>query len=382
MVIYKADGYAACERALLHIKETLYDKNHISDVEFCAAFIAVCASDIHASNWICARTQISWAASPMCVQRCRLAQNSTENVYLMRKMCASASDCVCRRRNLRLSHLAPFVCVPVKKASKIAANGEEDPFLLDVFATHTIKGLPRLVNESLCAWFAGARSPILMFDMPSVAAVLRMMGRGLRVVTTLIQPIEALRNIYIDAYEPYERRCNLSFTIHDLQHLERFCDASFYAEQVGFFSVMGRHVLHANDLEAVDYTTHFSELCDGPSFAADVDHVLADMNACCLHMLQFLKAKWIAAFKRSLGIAPKDRLRAVHAATLNAHFIELFSKALANANITPENETLLHEAFERLCDVARFNEEAHYAAAIRETFSEAGRSVLQGQMPM
>ena len=28
-------------------------------------------------------------------------------------------------------------------------------------------------------------------------------------------------------------------------------------------------------------------------FAADMDHLLADMNACSPHLVQFLKAKWI-----------------------------------------------------------------------------------------
>lgn len=37
---------------------------------------------------------------------------------------------------------------------------------------------------------------------------------------------------------PYEKRDALKFLIHDLQHLEKFQDDTFYHEQVGFASLI------------------------------------------------------------------------------------------------------------------------------------------------
>jgi len=74
----------------------------------------------------------------------------------------------------------------------------------------------------------------------------------------------------------------------------KFLDPKFHCEQVG--------ILH-----------HFKQIVDNPSFKEtffsnydeefwkDVEHAISDMNACCIHLLAFFKAKWKLAEQRFKG---------------------------------------------------------------------------------
>jgi hypothetical protein len=76
---------------------------------------------------------------------------------------------------------------------------------------------------------------------------------------------------------------------HDLQHMEKFCDYRFYAEQVGLLCELDRS------------GAHLLTLYDA-ALQADIEHCYADMNACSIHMFGFLKSKFkIAEWRRLTG---------------------------------------------------------------------------------
>lgn len=58
-----------------------------------------------------------------------------------------------------------------------------------------------------------------------------MQCRGERCITLFIKK-EEFGMVMKDNYPPYYEHDPLSFAIHDLQHMEKFMDSKFFAEQV------------------------------------------------------------------------------------------------------------------------------------------------------
>ena len=123
-----------------------------------------------------------------------------------------------------------------------------------------------------------------------------MMSQGFRVLTLLIDK-KGLADIYVDEYEPYEKRDNLSFSIHDMQHLERFFEDAFFYQQVGFLYAFKSNIFKEMNEGYAMFETHSNI----EAFKHDVNHVISDMNACVIHMISFFKAKWLASYNKSIA---------------------------------------------------------------------------------
>ena len=99
--------------------------------------------------------------------------------------------------------------------------------------------------------------------------------------------------------------------VHDLQHMEKLTEGIYYAEQVG--------CLHRMVAVHSWMKSGGSQISDR-QLRQDVGHVISDMNTCCVHLLDFLLARWSMASKRTmleaLGERATDELLATELATV------------------------------------------------------------------
>lgn len=166
------------------------------------------------------------------------------------------------------------------------------PTLLHTFQYFSLRNIPPYVNECIVNWGAGKRPAKLLFYIPTAQEILKLQCEGKRCVTAFITK-EGLTAVYKDPYPPFEEKDALRFLLHDLQHMEKFVDPKFYCEQVGFLNDMRKLFDNDND-KFIDFSRYTKQ------FAEDVDHVISDMNACCIHLFAFFKAKWKLAQLRYL----------------------------------------------------------------------------------
>ena len=328
MVIYRKQGYLEASVALKRLKAQWYDLDLISDVEYCAAFVLIHLQVAFGKDWLGGRMEkIVTSPRSDLPSRCRLASNSCDSVYASFKECAF-SHCKCRRKNLRLCDFLPL--------EGIRPSMDKVTFVIDIFEGWSLKKMPILVNKCIVEWWHGNRTAILMFRLPSSWEVLRMMANGFRVISMMLEE-KNLQEIYIDPYEPFEQRDNLSFSIHDMQHLERLNDALFFAEQVGFFYCLETNL--ACNKKAV------FPCCENESFVQDVFHVISDMNASVIHMLAFWKAKWMFSYKLYLK---KEALDEQEALCFQSAFVDYMVLTVLKG--FEEDSVFLRECFSNLCN--------------------------------
>jgi hypothetical protein len=117
-----------------------------------------------------------------------------------------------------------------------------------------------------------------------------MQSKGRRCVSCFTTP-ETLGKENIDGYAPFAVKDALHFTIHDLQHMEKFVSSSFYLEQVGFLHCMANVMEFAKN-ESVDADKELR---------ADLAHIISDMNTTVIHLLDFLVGKWKRVGDDELG---------------------------------------------------------------------------------
>lgn len=157
--------------------------------------------------------------------------------------------------------------------------------ILQLFIYYNLKGIKRFVHQSIVSWGFGHRPYILMHHIPSPMDVHQMMMQGRRCISAFIDP-ENLKRTFKDNYPPFIERDSLSFMLHDIKHMEQFMDES-HDGQIGFLRRCDGFV--------------FSSLAYwyDQDFLDDITHLQSDMNASPIHLLKFLKARWIGVHKRN-----------------------------------------------------------------------------------
>jgi hypothetical protein len=148
----------------------------------------------------------------------------------------------------------------------------DGPTLGDIFNQFALKSTPETVNRSLLSWSTGAYPLELMFRVPSPLEVLEQQKRGRRCVTVLTEAKKTKNYIMSE-------RDTLSFTMHDLIHADHFYH---------------NNECHQGQLALYGFLDHciddFTELLQNPSFLAEFEYLIADMNAYAIHSLKCLKA--------------------------------------------------------------------------------------------
>lgn len=157
-----------------------------------------------------------------------------------------------------------------------------DTTLHEIFSGQLLK-IPISATSALHSWLRGEYPLQLVTYMPTPKEVLDMQCAGTRCVTVFVQPEELAKTC--------EGKDALAFLLHDLIHASNlFSDQSSFRQQVGFLRAM-RKGLETGILQPL--------ISGDPVFAFDIDYLTSDMNASCVHLVEFLKAKWIIAIARN-----------------------------------------------------------------------------------
>lgn len=234
---------------------------------------------------------------------------------------------------------------------------------LALIAAMRLRCVERAVAAGLVAWGEGARDVELYFDVPHARDVLALQARGRRCVTLLeddAHDAEDKANVLAKGSQD-----PLAFCMHDLCHLEKFVDPEHHVAQVGFFAT-----LHAamGDPSWGSLDAGFDE-----AWAADRDHVAADMNGSPIFLF--------AALKMKLKMAVRRRVARERGITLPP-----FGGALDPGELCAFDEAL-EELLDRLslCGETReaalavsTRRDAHDAAmTLQRHFEDAGRGALE-----
>ncbi len=152
------------------------------------------------------------------------------------------------------------------------------------------------VNMTMVYWSLGKRPCVIMSIVPSPMEVLQQQAEGTRVVTvfltqTELAAMQTSQLLYMHG-APNHSRDAFEFTLHDLQHMEHFCDEDSHFEQRGFFISM----LRLGNGSPRDF---FCESCGlDETFWHQLEYVLSDMNCYVPHMLLYTLAKIVEAVNR------------------------------------------------------------------------------------
>ena len=180
------------------------------------------------------------------------------------------------------------------------------------------------VNTSMVQWSLGKRPFVVMPSVPSPLEVLQQQAKGTRVVSVFLtqrelEVVQTSQLVYMLG-APNHSRDALEFTIHDLSHMEHFCDQDSHFEQRGFFKCM----LRLGDGSPRDFFCFALGLDD--VLWHQLEYVLSDMNCFVPHLLQYTLAKIVEAVnreercgvERSEPLAKLDRLHRMWSSMLDA----------------------------------------------------------------
>jgi hypothetical protein len=169
-------------------------------------------------------------------------------------------------------------------------GGGDGVAVMDVLRGFQLKNVPVFANRCLVHWAAGLRPLVLMHRVATPSELLEMQARGRRCVTCFCRAEEIGRE-WEDGYAPYAVKDSVHFAVHDLQHMEKLTEPSYYCEQVGYLHQM--IPVHA-------WLRGGGSKMSDKVLRQDVAHVISDMNTCCFHLLEFVLARWSCASKRTV----------------------------------------------------------------------------------
>jgi len=132
----------------------------------------------------------------------------------------------------------------------------------------------------------------------------------------------------------------LEFLLHDLLHMEKFVDPQTFDEQVGFF----QSVLRLHDGEPQRFFDGFG----GDALLWNqIEYCISDMNAWSVHLVKFLKAKFLLANKRDDRIDFVGGWAALlHEWGVNAGFLEGQAlEAICQRELTPTEALAVGQFF-------------------------------------
>jgi hypothetical protein len=141
-------------------------------------------------------------------------------------------------------------------------------------------------HAGLLGWLEGRYPLIARPDIPTPTEMLEIQCEGKRFVTLMLHPEDQLRTFGRHAGA-------LEFLLHDLEHAHKyFGEAQLAAGQKRFF-----HLLRESSSAWGLFDSQFQE---------ELDYLRSDMNSHPIHMLKYLKAIWLNAFKRAGRSAEYD----------------------------------------------------------------------------
>lgn len=178
--------------------------------------------------------------------------------------------------NGRLKHGRKFLCAK----SKTTPPFTEIHSYAQLFQHYHLKGVREDSQLGLLGWLTGRYPLEARLDIPTPREMLEIQCEGRRIATLLLKPEQQHTPIgrHAGAYE---------FLLHDLEHAHKFFGGEF-AGQVKFFRLLR---------EAVTESA-FKDFAGDLQFQGELNYLMSDMNSHPLHLLKYLKAIVLNAFRR------------------------------------------------------------------------------------
>jgi len=357
-----------------------YESNCLTPVEFVAAYIMAIVKMNHQSRWMGGRRprsnsnshsnsnlqpavnndandQLNLATATSSLSSLSLSSSSSASPPTPPLLNTSLFNISTNLPAAKWRKLSEFEWLELSESDKKKLQGSGAFSFIDLFHEWHLCKLPEYVNDAIVNWANGRRRVKLMFSAPTPLEMLQLQASGYRCVTAFCEESE-LSRILQDPYPPYEKRDALKFLVHDLQHLEKFQCEYFYYEQVAFYSL----------ISGVENKIPFN---DDLEYRNDLDHAYSDMNACCVHLLGFLKAKSKLTEQRRHSPSPDYRLTPSQNEQFERDFVNFL-------NIWNFGDDLLG-ALHRLCEDTFTKEDADL---IRQYFHDKGCQLLQEHFPL
>jgi hypothetical protein len=267
---------AAKAHPVIQAASDMYKASELSDYDFVGIYILALAASRRASSWCTGRLK-PWPE--------RLSLELGSSITL--------------DRVTGLIQLLGGIDFIHKKLGNRQRNGSitvQDIFNELQLANIKHNKLGYSVNTSMVQWSLGNRPFVVMSIIPSPLEVLQQQANGKRVVTLFLTQSELAvvhtsQLLYMRGF-PSHSRDAFEFTLHDLQHMEHFCDKDSHFEQRGFFMSM----LQIGNGSPRDFfcTSHGLDCL----FWHQLEYVLSDMNCFAPHLMQYTLAKIVEAVNR------------------------------------------------------------------------------------
>ena len=227
-------------------------------------------------------------------------------------------DCSLLRKDCKsLAHFPELLALLNNKKKLVKYFGESfgDMKVVEIFSKMRLKGIKKhsnnYVNHSIVKWGIGKRPLLLKFYIPSPMKVLKMQANSTRVVTMFVKYEQLIEKhaaplTYMSGSVVHERD-PLHFLIHDLQHIEKFCDPMTNLEQVGFFKKM----LSLGNNQPNHFFRKYDDkrdqnVKDGViNLWQMMEYVISDMNTWSTHLIKYVRAKWMIYMENDVHLFHK-----------------------------------------------------------------------------
>ena len=151
------------------------------------------------------------------------------------------------------------------------------------------------INHSMVRWFQDDQKYVLLFHIPTPLEVLEMQANGSRVISLLVEKSQLssmhTSNLSYMAGEKQHAKDVLEFLVHDIRHMYHFSDPIYYHEQVGLFNALWS--LSGGFFSFFSSLPYFDHI-----FWKELEYAISDMNCVCVHILSYIKAKWLLSVGR------------------------------------------------------------------------------------
>ncbi len=190
-----------------------------------------------------------------------------------------------RRNSSQTSASAGLVCrleqlgIPLHPKQKQKVEPLKD--YVELLESFQLKGVREDSALGLLGWLQSHYKLQFRTDRPTPREMLDIQCRGERVATMHIE--------WEEQFEPIGRHPNAyHFLLHDLEHAHKFFGAT-YLGQIRFF----------NQLRLAIENGLFDRFKKDSQFQTELDYLMSDMNSHPVHLLKYLKAIVLTAFKRT-----------------------------------------------------------------------------------
>ena len=247
--------------------------------------------------------------------------------------------------------------------------------LRKMFTHLRLRGMKPHVNSAILGWYEGTRPLVLLDHIPAPTEVLAQQALGKRVATLFLTKHELSSNhisplAYMDGTFSHSRDA-LDFFVHDLSHIELFCETLIYEEQVGFFALMRG----LDPTECGKPYRFFQKFSNMKELWPQFQYVFSDMNCHSTHLLSYLKAKWLLHDNRraaAAATATKEETGETETKSTRLGFHEGWPLMLSALGMNSNGDAL--KGANLLCTGEKMTPE--YGEALRDFFRAKGHEVL------